>query len=115
MNTGNIQIQAGGRFDTGRKFIGTDGVARPVYRKQLLIDALANAGAKNVAHTEAIRLNTGSSYARVVGMSISNGTLVKTEGSIGVTIDISATNVVITSTTDLTLYVNGIVEIDFCL
>jgi hypothetical protein len=108
---GNIQLKVGERFDTGMKYIGADGVPRPVLRKILAIDSLPNAGAKNFAHSESL---IATRYAKAT-IWASNGTICKTENSIGVTIDITATNVAITTTTDLSLYVNGLIVLDFCL
>jgi hypothetical protein len=117
MNIGNPDIQAGGgKVDTGKKFVDSDGVSHVIYRKALALDgttsSLPNTALKNVAHGEAVALNR---YAKVVSLRADNGTTIKTEASSGITIDITATNVAITTASDLSAYVRGVVVIEFCL
>lgn len=109
---GNIQIQVGGKIDTGKKWIDANGAPHVIYRKTLSVGALPNATSKNVAHGEAVSL---TKYHKVEGLFANNGTTVKTENSSGITVDMNATNVVITTATDLSLYVGGVVTIEFCL
>ena len=104
-------IQAGQRFDTGLKYVDSSGVSHVIYRKILALNSLPNAGAKNFPHAEAL---SASRYAKV-SFSVSNGTTIKTEQSAGISIDINATNVAITTAADLTAYVNGLIILDFCL
>ena len=114
MKEGNPEIRVGGgKFDTGKKWIDAAGASHVIYQKALSVGALVNNTTKNVAHGEA--LNVVTKYTNVVALWASNGTVVKTLASTGVTADINATNVVIGTTTDLTLYINGVVVIEFCL
>ena len=112
---GNITIANGQRYDTGRKFIGNDGVVRPIIQKTILAAALPNAALGNFPHGEAIRLVAGSSHAKIVAISAANGTVVKSEGSIGVTVDFTNTNIAITTTTDLSAYTNALITFEFVL
>lgn len=117
MNLGNNQIKVGERIDTGRKWIDpATGAASVIYQKTLALDgttsSLPNAGAKNVAHGEAISLGK---YARVVSLRADNATTIKTEHSSGITFDINVTNVIVTTVADLSLYLRGAVVIEFCL
>ena len=114
MNIGNSNIKAGERIDTGKKWIDANGDPHVIYQKVLNTTALANAGARNVAHGESIGL---SKYANVVGGFVTNGvTIIPIGGTAGAEpiCRINATNVVITSTTDLSTY-SGQVIIEFCL
>lgn len=113
MQEGNPQIQVGVRYDTGKKWVDASGVPHVIYQKALSVGALVNNTTKNVAHGEA--LNVVSKYTNVVALWASNGTIVKTLASTGITADINATNVVVGTTTDLTTYINGVVVIEFCL
>lgn len=116
MFPGNIQIKVGGKFDTGKKWVDSTGAAHVIYQKTLALDgttaSLPNATTKNVAHGETIALNK---YAKVVGLRADNATTIKTLESVGVTAEINATNVVVATTTDLSLYLRGNVTIEFCL
>lgn len=114
---GNNQIiVGGGKFDTGKKWIDSNGVGHVIYQKTLALDgttsSLPNNAAKNVAHGEDISL---TKWHKVVGLRADNGTLVKTENSAGVSVDLNVTNVVVTTTSDLSLYLRGSVTIEFCL
>jgi hypothetical protein len=116
-NIGNNIIQAGGgKVDTGKKFIDANGDPHVIYRKTLALDgttsSLPNATSKNVAHGEAIALNK---YAKVKELRADNATTIKTLESTGITAEINATNVVITTASDLSAYVRGLVTIEFCL
>ena len=113
MKEGNPEIKVGVKFDTGKKWIDAAGASHVIYQKALTVGALPNAALKNVAHEEA--LNVVSKYANVVALWASNGTNVKTLTSSGITIEITATNVAITTATDLSLFINGVVVIEFCL
>lgn len=110
-NLGNVSIVAGARFDTGLKYIGSDGIAYPILRKVLALNSLPNNASKNFAHGEALSI---AKYAKA-SFSVSNGTTIKSEDSVGCSVDINGTNVAIATTTDLTLYVNGLIILDFCL
>lgn len=109
---GNNEIEIGGKHDTGRKWIDSDGAAHVIYQKTLSVGALPNTAPKNVAHGEAIAL---TKYAKIVSLRADNGALIKNETSAGVSVEIDAANVVVTTTSDLSLFVNGIVTIEFCL
>lgn len=113
LNIGNPNIEVGRRQDTGRKWIDTDGVAHTIFEKTLSVGALPNNTTKNVAHGEA--LDVEGRYAQVTKLWASNGTIVKSKASVGVTADINATNVVVATTTDLTTYTVAFVTIEFCL
>ena len=110
--SGNNNIQSGRKQDTGRKWVDASGVPHPIFEKALLVSALPNATLKNVAHGETI--NVVSKYANVTALWASNGTNVKTLHSSGITIELTATNVAITTATDLSLFINGVVVIEFC-
>ena len=96
-------MKVGYKYDTGKKWI--DGSI--IYKKLLSIGALPNNTTKNVPHTETISL---TKYARVSALSITNGTTTYTGAA---TATINNTNVIIATTTDLSLY-TGYVEIEFC-
>lgn len=113
MNIGNNNIVVGQRFDTGKKWIDAAGAGHVIYRKALTVGAFPNATTKNVAHGEA--LNVATKYTDVVALWASNGTIMKTKNSVGVSAEITASNVVVGSTADLSLFLNGIVVIEFCL
>lgn len=113
MDKGNPNKGVGAKIDTGMKWIDAAGASHVIYRKLLTVGALPNATLKNVAHGEAI--NVVSKFARVVALWASNGTNVKTLTSAGITIELTATNVAITTAADLSLFINGVVEIEFCL
>lgn len=111
---GNFEIQAGaGKVDTGKKWIDSSGVAHIIYRKVLTVGALPNATLKNVAHGES--LNVVSKYLRIKALWASDGTTVKTLTSSGITIEVTATNVAITTAANLSAFINGVVVIEFCL
>jgi hypothetical protein len=117
MNPGNPTIEAGaGKVDTGKKFVMPDGTVHPIYRKTLALDgttsSLPNNTTKNVAHGESIALNK---YAKVTELRADNATTIKTLESVGVTAEINATNIVVATTSDLSLYLRGLVTIEFCL
>lgn len=117
MNTGNVDIKAGGgKIDTGKKFIDANGDPHVIYRKTLALDgttsSLPNTASKNVAHGEAVAINK---YARVTELRADNATTIKTLESAGITAEINATNVVVTTASDLSAYVRGLVTIEFCL
>lgn len=103
------EIKAGtAAYDTGKKFIDSNGVPRIVYRKVLDVGALPNADGKNVAHGEADIDLTAGAYvkAEIIG---SNGTasIPKTDPELSVT----DTNLVVTATADLSDYEGiGIIE-----
>lgn len=107
----NIQYKAGERFDTGLKYIGADGIPRTIIRKILALDSLPNNASKNFPHGESLN---ATRYAKA-SLWASNGTICKSENSAGVSAEVTATNVAIATTTDLTLYVNGLIILDFCL
>ncbi len=110
-NLGNVSIVAGARFDTGLKYIGSDGIAYPILRKVLALNSLPNNASKNFAHGETLSL---AKYAKAYFWA-SNGTIMKSENSVGCSTEITATNVAIATTTDLSLYINGLIIVDFCL
>jgi hypothetical protein len=111
---GNIHVKVGGKIDTGKKWVDANGVARIIYRKTLAIGALPNNTTKNVAHGESINLTAVGGYADVIAAWASNGTILKTQNSTGVTVDINGTNVVVGTTADLSAY-SGFVTIEFTL
>ncbi len=102
------QMIVGRRYDTGKKWV--DGSI--IYKKLISFGALPNATTKNVAHSETISL---TKMARVSAFIARNGTLYANIPFVTITsMSISATNVTIISTTDLSTY-TGWVEIEFCL
>jgi hypothetical protein len=114
---GNIQIQNGVRFDTGKKWIDpATGLPHVIYSKTVALDgttsSLPNNTTKNVPHGEAIAIGR---HAKVVGLRADNATTIKTLESVGVTAEVNATNVVVATTADLSLYLRGQVTIEFCL
>ena len=115
LNPGNPEIKAvlstDRAIDTGKKYVHSDGVISPIFRKTLTIGALPNATLKNVAHGETIAL---AKYARVADFRADNGTNIMVAPSLTTTFMITATNVVVTTATDLSLYLRGIVTIEFC-
>jgi hypothetical protein len=118
MNPGNIEIRVGGgKIDTGKKWIDpATGLPHVIYRKTLALDgttsSLPNATTKNVTHGEAVSL---SKYAKVTELRADNATTIKTLESVGVTAEVNVTNIVVATTTDLSLYLRGAVTLEFCL
>ncbi len=110
-NLGNVSLVAGARFDTGLKYIDANGVVSPILRKVLALNSLPNNSSKNFAHAETLSV---TKYARA-SFWASNGTIHKSENSVGCSTEVTATNVAIATTTDLSLYVNGLIVLDFCL
>lgn len=114
MDTFKIALANTQESDTGRFWVDAAGKAWPIYRKKLVIPALANAGSVAIAHGVAtIKLN---GLFRVHSMVTSNvGNTVRTsQHSILITSIVltDATNVGITNTTDLTAQV-GSIEIEY--
>lgn len=116
-NIGNNDIKAGGgKVDTGKKWFDANGDPHIVYRKTLALDgttsSLPNTTTKNVLHGESLNVQK---YARVKELRADNGTTVKGLNSSGITVDINATQIAITTASDLSLYIRGLVTIEFCL
>lgn len=109
MNTGNYQYKAGERVDTGDKFIDKNLKSHTIYRKMLDTGNLGNSAATTILHGEAIDL---SRYSKVVGLYADNN--VQTVHNGQVQVNINATQVVMTTTTNLSTY-HGKVIIEFCL
>lgn len=101
--------------DTGMKYVHTDGVISPIFRKVLRLDAttsaMPNATTKNVAHGETIALQK---WCRVAALRADDGTTIKTLNSVGVSAEVTATNIVIGSTANLSTFVRGVVVLEFC-
>ena len=101
--------------DTGMKYVHTDGVVSPIFRKVLRLDAttssLPNNTTKAVLHGETIALQK---WCRVSALRADNGTTIKTEKSAGISFDVNATQVVVATTSDLTTYLRGVLVLEFC-
>lgn len=102
-------------IDTGMKYVHTDGVVSKIMRKTLRLDAttssLPNTTTKNVAHGETIAL---AKWCRIAAFRADNGTTIKTEKSAGINFDVTATNIIVTTASDLTAYVRGVIVLEFC-
>lgn len=102
INAGNVQLEAGKKFDTGIKYTDSSG-SRAVFRKVVDFGALPNTTTKNVAHGESVDpdLATGTIYAN-------DGTTALT-----LTPSLTATNISLTTTSDLSSYANAIAIIEY--
>lgn len=101
------QMVEGSKIDTGKKW--TDGSI--IYKKLVSFGALPVTTTKNVAHGVTPAL---TKYARVSAFIARNGTQYLNIPAVSLTaITITATNISITSTADLSAY-TAWVEIEFC-
>lgn len=101
---------------TSEVFVDENGVCWPVYVKRIDCGAMPNATTKNVAHGITAPKINGTGYFEVLSLRADNGTNIWDErtGSTGVKCSITETNLVLVSTTDLSLHVRGIAVIAFC-
>lgn len=101
---------------TNEVYVDHAGKIWPIYQKRLAIAAMANAAAQDIAHGVAtIKLN-GHFGVESLEASNAGNTLRVGLSDVRVTSVVlkDATNITITNTADLTLYVNGSVVISYC-
>lgn len=103
------EIKAGEpEYDSGKKFIDANGVPRIIYRKVLDVGALPNTTTKNVPHGVTNMEMAVGSYHKAEVLA-SNGTI--TIGRSELVLNVSATNLVITTTDDKSAFEGiGIIE-----
>lgn len=106
---GNYQLKVGGKFDTGKKFVDSNGVPSIIYGKLLESGSLPNATAANVAHGESVDVNkpwSAKAWADNNTTAVQDGTDIK--------LAMNATNIVVTTVANLSSY-HGKIYIEFCL
>jgi hypothetical protein len=106
----------GSESRTDQFYVDANGKAWPIYVKRLAIPALANAGSIAVAHGVAtIKLN-GHFKCQSLEVSNAGNTLRCGLHDIRLTSVVltDATNIGVTNTADLSLYVNGSMVIEYC-
>lgn len=101
---------------TSEVFVDDNGVCWPIYVKRLDCGAMPNNTTKNVAHGVTDIKIGGLSYFECLSLRADDGTNVWDErnGGTGVRTSITATNLVLVSTTDLSLHVRGVALIAYC-
>jgi hypothetical protein len=100
---------------TDKYHVDADGKAWPIYTKRLAIEALPNATSGNVAHgVTGIKLDGHFAVSRLSCSSGTNGATARTnKDSAGLSFSFDATNVVITTTANLSAQA-GQMTIEYC-
>lgn len=111
-----IFLAEGGESKTDAFYVDLAGKAWPIYAKRLAIDAMANAGDKVVAHGVATIKLDGHFKCESLQASNAGNTLRVGLQDVRVTSVVltDVTNVTITNTGNLLLYVNGSMVISYC-
>lgn len=109
---GNINLVTGQEFDTGKKYVDANGDSHVIYRKAVAnADALPNNNNDDVPHGIAsIDLDKPIVLSRFTAW---NGTTTRLLQGV-VTITVTATNINIATTANLSAYTTSVIEIEYC-
>ncbi len=103
--------KVGEESETGAYFVDATGKAYPIYQKIIDMGAGPNAGADTVAHGVASMLATG--HFKAYGYYTKAATAPVISDGAALVVTLTLTNVVATSTADLTTYAGRMV-IEYC-